>query len=294
MGFKEELGERIRYAEGIIRSYLPDEVGYQKTILEAMNYAVLVGGKRLRPVIINECYRMLGGEGNVHEPFMAAIEFLHTASLVHDDLPCMDNDEYRRGKKTVHAVYGEAVGVLTGDSLLNFTYETACRAFSIGDASKVSKALSVLATKAGVHGMMGGQMVDLESEGKEVDHKTLEFIHTNKTAALIEASMHIGAILAGASEDDLILLSRVALDIGFAFQIQDDVLDVIGDAKVLGKPVGSDEELKKTTYVSVFGLEKAKSDVEFYSNRAINSLKIYGDKASFLISLIKMLITREK
>ena len=294
MSFKEELGERIRYAEGVIRSYIPDEVGYQKTILEAMNYAVLVGGKRLRPVIINECYRMLGGEGNVHEPFMAAIEFLHTASLVHDDLPCMDNDEYRRGKKTVHAVYGEAVGVLTGDSLLNFTYETACRAFSIGDASKVSKALSVLATKAGVHGMMGGQMVDLESEGKEVDYKTLEFIHTNKTAALIEASMLIGAILAGASEDDLILLSRVALDIGFAFQIQDDILDVIGDAEVLGKPVGSDEELKKTTYVSVFGLEKAKSDVEFYSNRAIDSLKIYGDKASFLISLIKMLITREK
>ena len=294
MSFKEELGERIRYAEGVIQSYLPDEVGYQKTILEAMNYAVLVGGKRLRPVIINECYRMLGGEGNVHEPFMAAIEFLHTASLVHDDLPCMDDDEYRRGKKTVHAIYGEAVGVLTGDSLLNFTYETACRAFSIGDASKVSKALSVLATKAGVHGMMGGQMVDLESEGKEVDHKTLEFIHTNKTAALIEASMLIGAILAGASEDDLILLSRVALDIGFAFQIQDDVLDVIGDAEVLGKPIGSDEELKKTTYVSVFGLEKAKSDVEFYSNRAIDSLKIYGDKASFLISLIKMLITREK
>ena len=294
MSFKEELSERIRYAEGVIRSYLPKEEGYQKTVLEAMNYAVLVGGKRLRPIIINECYRMLGGTENVHEPFMAAIEFLHTASLVHDDLPCMDDDEYRRGKKTVHAIYGEAVGVLVGDALLNFTYETASRALALGDAEKVGKALSVLASRAGVFGMIGGQMVDLESEGKEVDYKTLEFIHTNKTAALIEASMLVGAILAGASDEELERLSRIAVDIGFAFQIQDDVLDVIGDSTVLGKPTGSDEELKKTTYVSVFGLEKAKQDVKFYSERAAKALESFGEGASFLISLVDMLITREK
>ena len=243
MNFKEQLLERINYAESVIRSYLPSEEGYQKTILEAMNYAVLVGGKRLRPIIINECYHLFGGEEKVHEPFMAAIEFLHTASLVHDDLPCMDNDEYRRGKKTVHSLYNEAVGVLAGDSLLNYTYETACRAFSFGNDERVSRALSVLSSRAGVFGMIGGQMVDLESEGKVVDYKTLDFIHTNKTAALIEAAMLVGAILAGASNDNLTVLSRVALDIGFAYQIQDDILDVIGDPDVLGKPVGSDEGL---------------------------------------------------
>lgn len=294
MGFKEQLAERIEYAESVIRSYLPKEDGYQKTIFEAVNYSVLAGGKRLRPLIINECYHMFGGEGNIHEPFMAAIEFLHTASLVHDDLPCMDNDEFRRGKKTTHALYGEAVGVLCGDALLNFSYETACRAFTLGDVKTVSNALSIFSCKAGIYGMIGGQMVDLESEGREIDYSTLKFIHTNKTAALIEASMLIGATLAGASSHDLKKLSDIALDIGFAFQIQDDVLDVIGSTDTLGKPVGSDEALGKSTYVSLFGLEKAKNDVVYYSERAIDSLNTFGEKASFIVSLVKMLITREK
>lgn len=294
MSFKEQLNERISYANGVIGSYLPSEEGYQKTIFEAMNYAVLAGGKRLRPIILNECFHLFGGKGNIHEPFMAAIEILHTASLVHDDLPCMDNDEYRRGKKTVHAIYGEAVGVLCGDALLNYTYEIAARAFALGDSRRVGKAFLTLSTKAGIYGMIGGQMVDLESEEKSVDQGTLEFIHINKTAALIEASMLVGAILAGAKDEDIELLSRIALDMGFAFQIRDDVLDVIGSSEILGKPVGSDASLKKTTYVSVFGLEKAREDVKFYSERAISNLKKLGDGSSFLISLVNSLITREK
>ena len=293
MEFKEELKSKIENAERVIREYLPIESGYQKTVLEAMNYSVLAGGKRLRPILINECYRLFSGEGRVHEPFMAAIEFLHTASLVHDDLPAMDNDEFRRGKKTTHAKYGEAVGILAGDALLNFTYETAIKSFDLGDTAKVSRALKILADKAGINGMIGGQMADLEAEKATSDYKTLEFIHKNKTAALIEASMLIGATLAGADSYALDILSSIALDIGFAFQIQDDVLDVIGTSETLGKPVGSDEVNNKTTYVTLFGLEKAKSDVRFYSERAISSLESFGIGASFLISLVKMLIKRE-
>lgn len=293
MNFKTELQNKIHNAESIVYKYLPVADGFQKTILEAMNYSVMAGGKRLRPIFIRETYEMFGGSGEVVEPFMAAIEFLHTASLVHDDLPAMDNDEYRRGKKTTHAVYGEAMGILAGDALLNYTYETALKALDIESTPNVFSAIRILAKNAGIYGMIGGQTVDLESENKIISPETLEFIHKNKTGALIEASMLIGATLAGASEEEKSRISRVAFDIGLAFQIQDDILDITGSQEELGKPIGSDEELNKSTYVSIHGLEKAKSDVVFYTQRALDELKGFKNKNQFLIDLVEMLITRK-
>lgn len=294
MDFKTELNNKIQEAESIIYKYLPEEEGYQKTILEAMNYSVRAGGKRLRPLLISETYRMLGGQGRVYEPFMAAMEFLHTASLVHDDLPAMDNDEYRRGKKTTHALYGEAIGILAGDALLNYAYETALSSLELEQSENVVAALKILAHNAGIYGMMGGQTVDLESENKRINGETLEFIHKNKTGALIEASMLIGATLAGAQQNDKNKISMISSDIGMAFQIQDDILDVIGTAEELGKPVGSDEEQNKSTYVSVHGLEKAKADVIFYTDRALATLESFENKSQFLINLVKMLVNRRK
>ncbi len=294
MDFKTELKNKIQGAENVVYKYLPDEVGYQKTILEAMNYSVRAGGKRLRPLFISETYKMFGGKGKVYEPFMAAMEFLHTASLIHDDLPAMDNDEYRRGKKTTHAVYGEAVGVLAGDALLNYTYETALKALEIEQSENVLFALKILAHNAGIYGMMGGQMVDLESENKLIDGATLEFIHKNKTGALIEASMLIGATLAGAQKAEKEKISMIASDIGYAFQIQDDILDETGTAEELGKPIGSDKEQNKSTYVTIHGLEKAKMDVVFYTERALSNLNSFENKNQFLVDLVKMLVDRRK
>ena len=247
MSFKEELSRKTNEIEEIIKGYLPKEEGFQKTVMEAMNYSVLAGGKRLRPMLMQETYKMFGGEGRIVEPFMAAIEMIHTYSFVHDDLPAMDNDEYRRGKKTTWAVYGEAMGVLAGDSLLNFAFETAAGAFDLEMDAKVAKALRILARKAGIYGMIGGQVVDVESEGQAISKEKLEFIHHLKTSALIQSSMMIGAVLAGASEEDVQKIEQVVDDVGLAFQIQDDILDVTSTLEVLGKPIHSDEENHKTT-----------------------------------------------
>lgn len=294
MDFVSELKLRTESIEKILLSYLPKEEGYQRTLLEAMNYSLTAGGKRLRPMLILETYRLFGGEGRVVEPFMAAMEMIHTASLVHDDLPAMDNDEYRRGKKTTHAVYGEAMGILAGDALLNYAYEVAARAFDIDSSPKVGKAMRVLAEKAGAGGMMGGQTADLEAEGKTVGLDVIEFIHRKKCGALIEGSMLIGAILAGAAEEEQSLIEGVAADIGYAFQIQDDILDVIGKSELLGKPVGSDEKNEKSTYVGIRGLEQSEKDVRKLSERALSSLSSLPRKNDFLTELVRMLITRQK
>ena len=294
MSFNEELQKRTAEIEEILKKYLPEETGFQKTVLEAMNYSVTAGGKRLRPMLMQETYRMFGGSGRVIEPFMAAIEMIHTYSLVHDDLPAMDNDEYRRGRKTTHAVYGEALGILAGDALLNYAFETAAGALSQELNERTARAIQVLAEKAGIYGMIGGQVVDVESEGQAVSKEKLDFIYRLKTSALIESSMMIGALLAGASKEEVDKIRRTAQDVGLAFQIQDDILDVTSTLEVLGKPIHSDEKNEKTTYVTLEGLKQAKQDVEEISKRALATLASLGRENPFLEELITMLITREK
>ena len=285
--------DRKKEVEQIVTSFLPKEEGYQKTVLEAMNYSVSAGGKRLRPMLMLETYRMFGGTSKVIVPFMAAIEMIHTYSLIHDDLPAMDNDEYRRGRKTTHVVYGEAMAILAGDALLNYAFETAASAFVLDEGNPaIGKAFMILASKAGVYGMIGGQVVDVESEGKEIDADTLKFIHIHKTSALLESAMLIGAVLAGASEQQQRTVELAARELGLAFQIRDDILDVTGNTDELGKPVGSDEKNHKNTYVALEGLEKAKEDVKRYSESAIDRLKSLPARNEFLYELIEELIDR--
>ncbi len=293
--FREEIKMRTEQVESVVKSYLPREEDRQKTVIEAMNYSVQAGGKRLRPLLMWETYRMFGGRSKVIEPFMAAIEMIHTYSLVHDDLPAMDNDEYRRGKKTTHAQYGEAMGILAGDGLLNYAFETAAQAFEFEPSNvQIGKALSVLAAKAGIYGMLGGQCVDVESEGKPVTEDTLRFIYHLKTGALLESSMMIGAILAGATNSEQRKVEQAAGELGLAFQIQDDVLDVVSTTENLGKPVGSDAKNHKTTWVTLFGIEQAKQDVQQLSQHSVALMDELVVKNEFLTRLMLELIHREK
>lgn len=297
MNISEEITKRASDIETRIKGFLPEQYEYQKTIVEAMSYSVLAGGKRLRPMLMEASYQMFGGEGEELDAFMAAIEMIHTYSLVHDDLPAMDNDLYRRGKKTTHAVYGEAMGVLAGDALLNFAFETVADAMvrSAGDM-RVAKAFAVLAKKAGIYGMIGGQVVDVESEkkGQQIDRDCLDFIYRLKTGALIEASLMIGAILAGASEEEVSLMEEAGTKLGLAFQIQDDILDVTSSLEVLGKPIGSDARNEKATYVAFEGLEKAGAEVERLSREAVAILDGFKREHTFLRELCMYLIHRDR
>jgi geranylgeranyl diphosphate synthase type II len=295
MDINKEIAEHTTQVEAIITKYLPKESGYQKTVMEAMNYSFLAGGKRLRPMLMQETYRLFGGSSDIIEPFMAAIEMIHTYSLIHDDLPAMDNDDYRRGRKTTHVVYGEAMGILAGDALLNFAFETACKGLmqDVGNPA-VARAVQILAQKAGIYGMLGGQVVDVESEGQPLEREKLDFIYDLKTGALIEASMLIGAVLAGASEKEQQVILQVAKDVGLAFQIQDDILDVTSDMETLGKPIGSDEKNHKTTYVTIRGLAQAQKDVEKISERALEGVASLSEENVFLNELIRYLIHRKK
>lgn len=295
MEIKSELEKRVLEIESILEKYLPKEEGYQKTIFKAMNYSVRAGGKRLRPMLMQETYKLLGGNSKVIEPFMAAIEMIHTYSLVHDDLPAMDNDLYRRGKKTTHAVFGEAMGILAGDALLNFAYETASEGFLLEpDNPRIGQAFLVLTKKAGVYGMVGGQTVDVESEGQKVDEGKLDFIYRLKTGALLESSMVVGAILAGADERQQKVVESVAGYVGLAFQIQDDILDETSTLEVLGKPIGSDKKNKKSTYVSLFGIEAAEKEVERLTLKAMEELKGLNGDNEFLEKLLLYLVHRKK
>ena len=297
MDISQQIAERVEHLNEILCEYLPKEEGFQKTIFEAMNYSIMAGGKRLRPMLMEETFKMFGGTSEVIKPFMAAIEMIHTYSLVHDDLPAMDNDEYRRGKKTTHAVYGEAMGILAGDTLLNYAYETAIKAFEIEPQNtNIGKALAVLSRKAGVYGMVGGQVVDVENEKNHkmvVSRGELDFIYALKTGALIESSMMIGAILGGATEDELMLVQKSATKLGLAFQIQDDILDVTSTLEKLGKPIGSDEKNHKVTYVTFEGIDKSKKDVELFSEEACRCLASLRRDDEFLQQLFRYLINRE-
>ena len=292
--FKDEFKKAVAETEAIVYSYLPAEEGHQKTIFEAMNYSMQAGGKRIRPLLMHEVYKMFGGTGKEIEPFMAAIEMIHTSSLIHDDLPCMDNDELRRGKPTTWKVFGYDMAVLAGDALMIFAFETSAKALALGaDAAAVVKAMGILAQKTGIYGMIGGQTVDVELTGKPVPREKLDFIYRLKTGALLEVSMMIGAVLAGATEEQVNVVESIAADVGLAFQIQDDILDVVSTAEVLGKPVLSDEKNEKTTYVTLEGLEKAKADVKMISDRACDTLQGLPGEKDFLSQLIEMLVHRE-
>lgn len=296
MEFQAEYQKRIEQIEHIVGGYLPKEEGYQQTILKAVNYSVLAGGKRLRPMLMQETYRLFGGAERVIEPFMAAIEMIHTYSLVHDDLPAMDNDEYRRGKETTWKVYGEAMGILAGDALLNLAFETATQAFDLDPANPaIGRSMQILAKKAGIYGMVGGQVVDVESENTtDMTKDKLDFIYRLKTSALIESSMLIGAVLAGATEEEQKIIEQAAGKVGLAFQIQDDILDVTSTMEVLGKPIGSDEKNHKVTYVTYEGIEKAKDDVKALSTEAIELVESLSGKNEFLTELLSHLIARDK
>jgi len=286
--------QAVSETEKTVYSYLPAEEGHQKTIFEAMNYSVKAGGKRLRPLLMRETYKMFGGKGKEIEPFMAAMEMIHTSSLIHDDLPCMDNDELRRGKPTTWKVYGYDMAVLAGDALMIYAFETASKAFSMGaDPALVGRAIGILAEKTGIYGMIGGQTVDVELTGKPVPAEKLDFIYRLKTGALLEASMMIGAVLGGASEEQIKAVEKIAAYVGLAFQIQDDILDVTSTAEVLGKPVLSDEKNSKTTYVTLEGLSKAKTDVKRISDQARAELSGLPGEKKFLGGLIEMLVNRE-
>lgn len=296
MNFKEERIGKITAIEQILKKYLPVKEGLQKEIMEAMEYSLLAGGKRLRPMLMRETYVLFGGDEELIEPFMAAIEMIHTYSLVHDDLPAMDNDEYRRGKKTTHVVYGEAMAILAGDALLTYAFETAAKALDIEPQNPgIGKAIRILSAKAGIYGMVGGQTVDVESENTcDMTKEKLDFIYRLKTSALIEASMMIGAVLAGATGSEQKIVEEVASKVGLAFQIQDDILDVTSTMEVLGKPIGSDEKNHKSTYVTYEGIEKAKQDVADLSEKAIAQMETLVVKNEFLTELLRYLISREK
>lgn len=316
--FEREMKERTRLAEQALMEHLPAEEGPQRRLAEAMNYSLLAGGKRLRPMLMRETYEMCKGQGadETLGAFMAAIEMIHTYSLVHDDLPAMDNDRYRRGKETTWYVYGDAMGILAGDGLLNYAFETAAGALArcCGEKEipekermvrleRISKALCVLSRKAGIYGMIGGQAVDVMDEEGQVspaeENKDpaeakghLLFIHEHKTAALIQAAMMVGAILAGASARQVEQIERCAYNVGIAFQIKDDILDVEGDSQELGKPIGSDAQNNKKTYVTLMGLEQAKADVEALSQEAAEILDGFGEGNEFLKQLILALMHR--
>ena len=295
MNFQDELKRRTDEIEEMFRSFLPAEEGFARTMAQAMNYSMLAGGKRLRPILIQETYRLFGGTEKVAEPFMAGMEMIHTHSLIHDDLPALDNDDYRRGRLTTHKVYGEAMGVLSGVALLNYAYETMLQAFSLTeDQDRVICALKVMAEKTGIHGMLGGQSVDVENDGKPLEKEMLDYIYRNKTSALIEASMMTGAILAGADEQQVAVVEEAAGNIGLAFQIQDDILDVTSTDEEFGKPVHSDEKNNKVTYVTLFGIEEASRQVELLSEKAIKLLKSLNKNNEFLYLLIEKLINRRK
>ena len=295
MNFKEELNQKVEEIENMIFSKLPKEEGPQKTVIQAMRYSVMAGGKRLRPLLMQEAYRLFGKEDSKVYPFMAALEYIHNYSLVHDDLPAMDNDEYRRGRKTTHVVYGEDLAILAGDALLNYAFETIAEGMEKhpSDAGMV-KAFRIFSKKAGIFGMVGGQSVDVinENNNANMNLDDILFIHENKTAALIECALMCGAALAGANDEQISQMEKVGSNIGLAYQIQDDILDATGSFEELGKPIGSDAKNQKATYLSLQGMEKSVADVKRLSEEAVTILGQMPNRNLFLEDLVMSLVER--
>ncbi|CEN79888.1 polyprenyl synthetase family protein [Paraclostridium sordellii] len=294
MNFNCELKNRVNKIEQLLNEYMPKEEGYQKKVFESMNYSLKAGGKRLRPILTLEACKIVGGEEEDAIGFAVAIEMIHTYSLIHDDLPALDNDDLRRGRKTNHKVYGEAMAILAGDALLNYAYEIMLKE-SIGknDPEKYLKAINEIAKSAGIYGMIGGQVVDIESEGKTIDMDKLDFIHMNKTAAIIIGCMRAGAIIGNATDKQLEDITKYAKNIGLSFQIVDDILDIVGDEAKLGKNVGSDIDNEKSTYPSLIGLEKSKDVANQLIKEAKASINKISKDNAFLNGLAEYIVDRE-
>ncbi|GAA0229212.1 polyprenyl synthetase family protein [Metaclostridioides mangenotii] len=294
MEFNSSLKERASHIENILKENMPKEEGYQKTVIEAMNYSLSAGGKRLRPILTLEACKIVGGIEEDAIPFAVAIEMIHTYSLIHDDLPALDNDDMRRGRPTNHKVYGEAMGILAGDALLNYAFEIMLKG-SLGknNPEKYLSAVYEVARHAGIYGMIGGQVVDVESEDKQIGKEKLDYIHNNKTAAMIIGCMRAGAIVGGADQVELESVTNYAKNIGLSFQIVDDILDIVGDEEKLGKKVNSDIENNKSTYPSLLGLEKSRDIATELISDAKNSIETTFESVDFLKGLADYIISRE-
>lgn len=294
MEFKQHLKEKASFIEDVLKEYMPKEEGYQKTVIEAMNYSLSAGGKRLRPILTLEACKVVGGNEEEAIPFAIAIEMIHTYSLIHDDLPALDNDDLRRGRPTNHKVYGEAMGILAGDALLNYAFEVML-AGSINkeNPEKYLKAINEIAKGAGIYGMIGGQVVDVESENKQIEKEKLDYIHMNKTAAMMVGCMRAGATIGGANSEQMEEITKYAKNIGLSFQIVDDILDIVGDEAKLGKKVGSDIENHKSTYPSLLGLDKSKEIAHNLIDEAKESIEKLSDNVDFLKGLAEYIIDRE-
>ncbi len=293
MDFKQELKDRVKTVDEYMETFLPKEDEYPEIIYKAMRYSVFAGGKRLRPIMVMEACKAFGGEWEKTMPFACALEMIHTYSLIHDDLPALDNDDYRRGRLTSHKMFGESMAILAGDALLHHAFETMAKACVEMDDIKYTRAMLAIAEGAGVHGMVAGQVVDVISEGKKIDKTTLDYIHRNKTAAMLIGALKSGAEMGGASDEEIKKIERVGELVGVAFQIQDDILDVTSTFEKLGKPINSDEKNHKVTYATMFGIEGASKTVEEMSDEAIEILKSMGDRTDFLVRLTEYLIKRD-
>ena len=285
------LTQQQALVEAALDSSLP--VTYPEKIYEAMRYSLLAGGKRLRPILCLASCELAGGTLEMAMPTACALEMVHTMSLIHDDLPAMDNDDYRRGKLTNHKVYGEDIAILAGDGLLAYAFEFIASNTQNVSAERVLQVVAQLAKAVGAAGLVGGQVVDLESEGKpDIQEETLNFIHTHKTGALLEACVVCGAILAGAESADLQRMSRYAQNIGLAFQIVDDILDITATQEELGKTAGKDIQAQKATYPRLWGLEESKAQAQQLIDAAKGELAIFGEKANPLIAIADFITTR--
>ncbi len=291
MEFLDNLEQKIKLAGQWLDKYFDTKDNHQAVIYEAMKYSLFAGGKRIRPVLAMACAEIFGNEEDVM-PFACAIEMIHTYSLIHDDLPCMDNDELRRGKPTNHLVYGEAMALLAGDALLNRAFETVLNHSAVVPAVTL-EGLKIIADAAGTEGMIGGQVIDINSEGKEIDSITLMTMHLHKTGALIMAAAKVGTLVGGGTKEDVLKMEEFARYLGIAFQIKDDILDVEGTEELLGKHIGSDAANKKTTFVTLYGIEQAKKMLEDYTKKAVEVLEEYGEKAEFLKALAQFLLDRK-
>jgi len=294
-GFSAELINKKQTFEKYLYTYFRDgNSTYQTSLFQAMNYSLEAGGKRLRPIFLLESALLFDSSYEKALPFAAALEMIHTYSLIHDDLPAMDNDDLRRGKATNHIVYGEANAILAGDALLNSAHTIMIEAtMKSAQMEKAVKASYEISTRAGAHGMIVGQIADIANENVAMDINTLNYINDKKTGALIEAAFVAGSILGGATEDETRKMRKVAQNIGLSFQIIDDILDIEGDTEIIGKPAGSDAKNEKTTYPSLIGLQESKNHAIKLTNEAIDILKDLPYNTDFLEELVNEMLSRK-
>lgn len=292
MEFENKLNERIELINNALDKYLKPR--YPEELYEAMRYSVMAGGKRMRPVLLISACEAVGGSIEEALPFACALEMIHTYSLIHDDLPAMDNDDFRRGKPTCHKQFDEALAILAGDGLLTYAFEVMLEQVCKKKSIKLAQAARMIADYSGSKGMLVGQAVDVQSEGKKINDKTLMFIHDNKTGGLIKAALMAGAEIGGANDSEISSFEKIGYNMGIAFQIKDDILDVTSTSDVLGKPILSDIKNEKQTYVSLYGLDNAQQDYETLSEGAVKMINDMGERAAFLAWYAQSLINREK